>query len=433
MGARKKLGMGLLVAAGVLVGVELLLALLAAMAGVELRVSPLPQPADHSVLCESTAPGRVRLCPDRGAEWDRVRDLSFDLAPRGQRVVFIGESFVYGLGLDVGDAPPARLQSALGGAVEVLNLGRCGTYASRLLPHVQAAVTLDADVVVLAIGNNEHTMTSFYTGAPGRHPLLTFRVLSVFSRSRLFGMLSRALGTDDAMRVAESVDQQGRTFDDPVDAAVYAARRRPPDLTRFPDGVARREVTEVLEAEQRLKEEVFEGHLRKLVRVAASGGADVVLVTLPWSLRTAPSLSGTTRITREEAAALIEQSLHPGRGGPMTWARAGIAADPHVAQFHHVEGRELHKAGDLAGAAASWRRVADLDLIPDATPSINDIIRRVAAEEGAALADVDRATEAAFVAEPDRFFLDKVHVSADGADEVARVVGPTVQAALDAR
>ena len=56
-------------------------------------------------------------------------------------MVTVGESFVYGLGLEEIDAWPAQLEEALGGEAEVLNLGRCGTYASRLQPQVVAAAT----------------------------------------------------------------------------------------------------------------------------------------------------------------------------------------------------------------------------------------------------------------------------------------------------
>ena len=139
--------------------------------GRELRVDPLPAPADHAVLCAASDGQAVRLCPDRGPAYERVRPLEFALRPSRPRVVTVGESFVYGLGLEAAEAWPAQLEQALGGEAEVLNLGRCGTYASRLQPQVAAAGTLQADVVIISVGNNEHTMTSFFTGTLGRHPL----------------------------------------------------------------------------------------------------------------------------------------------------------------------------------------------------------------------------------------------------------------------
>ena len=80
-------------------------------------------------------------------------------------------------------------------------------------------------------------------------------------------------------------------------------------------------------------------------------------------------------------------------------------------------------------AADAFRLAAEWDLVPDATPSINAIIRRVADEEGAVLVDLHALSDA-WMVEPDRWFLDKVHVSALGATAIGEHLAAPVAGAL---
>lgn len=432
MSRTKRLFYGLVVTIIVLLSTEAFLWLAALTTGRDLRVDPLPAPADYPVLCAAADGQGVKLCPDRGPEYERVRPLAFSLRPDRPRVVTIGESFVYGLGLEAEEAWPARLEAALAGKAEVLNLGRCGTYASRLQPQVAAAETLHADVVILSVGNNEHTMTSFFSGPLGRHPLKTYEVMRTAGQSQLFGLLSRIVTGGQPLRAAESFDTPAKAITDPVDAQVYAARRRPPDLSLFPEGHASQEVTRILEEEQRLKERIFEGHLRRMVRTAQAGGATVVLTTLPWRLGTAPALSGTQSADPANVRRIVDRVGAPGDPDPEAAYREGLALDPTVAGLHHQAGRMYLRTQRPGPAADAFRQAAEWDLVPDATPSINAIIARVAAEEGATLVDLHALSDG-WMAAPDSKLLDKVHVSAGGAEDVAQALVDPVRAALKAR
>ena len=338
---------------------EAFLWLASVVTGRELRVDPLPAPADHAVLCAAADGQGVKLCPDRGPAYERVRPLEFALRPSRPRVVTVGESFVYGLGLSAEEAWPAQLEATLDGQVEVLNLGRCGTYASRLQPQVAAAGTLQADVVVISVGNNEHTMTSFFTGALGRHPLAAYRTLRTLGHSRLFGILSRLVaGGGEPLRAAESFESPARDLSDPVDAQVYAARRRPPDLSLFPTGYASAEVSRIIEEEQRLKETIFEDHLRRMVETARSGGAEVVLTTLPWRLGTAPALSGTRSADVSNVRRIVDRVGAPGDPAPEAAYAEGKALDPTVAALHHQAGRMFLRTRRPGPAADAFRLAA---------------------------------------------------------------------------
>lgn len=426
----RRAAFGLTVALGVFAGVELALAAVEAVGGRSLRVDPLPGAAPIDVLCAS-GPDHWVLCPDQGAAYERVRPERFSRTPDRPRVVVIGESFVYGLGLDSGAALPAQLGAALGPTVEVLNFGRCGTYAGRLLPVVGAAIPARADLVVLAIGNNEHTMTTFFTGPAARHPLLAWRLLSALGQWRLFGLVARLSGA--GAPAVESIDAPPLRLDDPVDQAVYSARRRPPDLRLFPDGLAGREVTRRLEEEQRLKEQIFAGHLRRMVRGLRGAGVEVVLATLPWDLRARPTLSGTLAADEApvRAAHAALRAAPDAPDGPVTRAAidALLTADPSVAAGWAARGDAAFAAGDSAAAVDAWRRAADHDLVPDATPRINAEIAAVAAAEGVPLVGLHALSDTA-VGDPGRLWMDKVHTNAEGARVLAAALAPAVAAAL---
>lgn len=412
------------------------LQILAAARGQGWRVDPLPGHEDYQVLCEYGA--LLRLCPDQGPAYERVRPLVFARQKDRPRVVAIGESFVYGLGLPAGQAFPARLQELLGDQAEVLNLGRCGTYASRLVPLVQAAITLEADVVVLAVGNNEHTMTSFYAGWAGRHPLAVYTASEALGRLQLYGLLARSIGIPP--RVEESFDAVPATFGDRRDQQIYAVRRRPPDLSSFrrPElppqlALADRQVTAALEQEKRLKERIFQRHLEGMVRALHDRGIAVVQATLPQDLTSAPVLSGVHDGDEAQVIAMLQRLGDRPSPDPALVAQA-VALDPRLALFSYLDGVQrlgAQGADDPAAVAALWQAV-EWDLVPDATPSLNRIVAQVAAEEGAALVDL-AALSGPWAADTRAHLLDDVHLSEAGAREVARALAPAVEQALAGR
>ena len=109
---------------------EALLRLYCVVIDSDFRVPPLPEHPTVQVLCSDG--DTQRLCPDRGSSYERVRPEVFVESPKGNRIIVIGESFVYGLGIEANQAWPKQLQQQTG--IETLNFGRCGTYASQLIP-----------------------------------------------------------------------------------------------------------------------------------------------------------------------------------------------------------------------------------------------------------------------------------------------------------
>ncbi len=395
--------------------VELVLLL---VAGNHLQVDPLPVHPPQQELCP--APGGLQLCVDPVEGDARRRTTVFPETTDTPRVVVIGESFVHGFTLPVESSWPAQLEQQLPG-VEVLNFGFCGAYAGRLRSLLREALTLSPDVVVLSVGNNEHTMTSFYTGWASRHPAAVYRVTRWLGRSRVFGLLWHRLGD---LQVQESYEPAPGGLQDSIDRAVFAARRRPPDLSVFPDRLASRAVTERIEAEQRLKEEVFAGHLHAMVRDALAADAKVVLTTLPRNLDTRPTLSGTFRADEATLHALMAQ-LDLGEDVVET----GLSVDNRVARFNYLRGKQLLAKGDSNGALTHLRAANEWDLVTDATPSLNTIIRETAARHKVPLVDLNAWSDGHIEA-PHGWFMDVVHPSARGARAIAVEMAPTIKREL---
>ncbi len=426
-GVGRKLGFALLASLLVLLLLEGGLRAAAWVAGQDWRSSPLPQHDPYAVVCEVGA-GILRLCPEDKHHYERVRPEMFLAEAERQRVIVLGESFVFGLGIEEHEAVPAQLEERLGGEVEVLNWGRCGSYAGKLMPAVEAALALQPDLLVLAIGNNEHTMTSFYTGWPARHPVAFYSLSEALSRLQLFGLLGWAVG--GGLPRPSEVYERRVELDDPVARKVYSARRRPPDLSLFEDSLAGPEVTGLLEQEQRLKERIYRQHLLRMVDLAHAADVPVVLATLPHRLRTPPVLSGIHDGDPERVRALVRELDLAGMPVPEGTVRAGLEEDPKVSVFLHAWGELALAEGDLERAAEAFRAQAEWDLVPDGTPSLNTIVREVAEGRGCALVDLEPLSHASLdPAEP--MFLDRVHVDAAGAAVMAGALEPAVRSALE--
>ena len=90
----------------------------------------------------------------------RGRDLPEERTPASFRVVVLGDSFTYGVGVADAETLPAQLESALSErsgdlGVEVINLGEPGIETARELAHLRKQRELRPDVVVLAYVLND--------------------------------------------------------------------------------------------------------------------------------------------------------------------------------------------------------------------------------------------------------------------------------------
>ncbi len=418
----RKIILGCIVSILFLLAAEGILWAIAFLRSTDWRVDPLPKHPNYQVLCDMN--DMRRLCPDQGPQYERVRPEVFFEQKTGKRVITIGESFVFSLGLSDEESWPKQMSKTLGDDVEIINMGRCGTYASRLVPIVKAAIELNPDVIVLSTGNNEHTMTSFFTGPAGRSPLQTYRISSFFGQFQLYGIIFRGIsGTN--IRVVESFTEVPKQFDNPDDLLAYAARRRPPQLDKFPDGLATFSVTKILEEEQRLKEEIFAGHLNSMIEMIQDAEISLVLTTLPRDLSVPPVLSGTHIEEEEMLRQIIRSLLARDPLSQEDWVGKGLALSNKVSLFLYERAMIYQRKGDLKNAALWIRKNISWELIPDATPEINQIIRDLGQEKNVSVVDLDAYAEQ-YMLNPRDVFLDKVHINAKGASQVAELVAEEI-------
>ncbi len=125
--------------------------------GREFSPTPAVTPGRHRLLRNLAPPQEVPLEELAGVPWcveyrlsslgfrDREYGPSAPLPPGG-RIACVGDSFVFGTGVPLGRDLPRRLEAALGGGTQVMNLGQAGADARRkmeILAQAARAVAYD--------------------------------------------------------------------------------------------------------------------------------------------------------------------------------------------------------------------------------------------------------------------------------------------------
>ncbi len=147
----------------------------------------------------------------------------------------------------------------------------------------------------------------------------------------------------------------------------------------------------------------FERNLRSMLREARSAGVPVVVATLPANLRDFPPLGELPIQTPGFLAAWLNPSVAA--------FRSVLAEAPGDPAAHFGLARALAATGDLAGAAPQFEAAVETDFPDRCAPSRNALIRRVAAEEGATVADLEELFRARAPARAPGWeaFVDGVH------------------------
>lgn len=426
-----KVRRGLRLAAMIVVANLLALALLEGIlwvafltTGDDLRVEPpMPLATLHDALCPTDS-GKLKLCAS-GAEYGaRARPFVFNREPSLPRVIVVGESFVNGLRIKEKEAWPARLAHYMGDGYEVLNFGVCGTEIASLEPLIEILPDLKPSLVILAVGNNEYTMSPYYGGLVGQYPEIFSAVAETLSTTQLYGALRRKL----MLRASASAQEDGAASPGAGKYQIYvdSLHGRPPrNMHLFPDGLVDRDVAAYLERIKRLNERFFRVRYLRAVTYLREKGLRVVVATLPRRLRNPPLLSGLYSVNRDEVKSLVGfmRGDNIGVGSAVEVAkirRLGEVA-PRLAIAQYAVGNLLLSAGDRQGAIAAFRQAAQWDVLPDITPAINSTIREASRDYGVPLLDLARLTEV-WVGNEAPQYNDQVHLSPAGADALAKIV-----------
>ena len=317
------------------------------------------------------------------------------------RVVFVGASTVQGFPHPRRLAAASFLQAMLADAwpereVEVVNLGITSIASFAVVQVVEDALVLSPDLVVVYTGHNE-----FYGlyGA-GRHQRLQY----FFRQLHLTYLVDRLLGG-------------------------IGTRNEPTDLIKM--AAARGEVplysSDRVTAEQNLRD-----NLRRVSRLCERAQVPLVLCTIVANDAGFAPVGSTEgdevwKAQVEQAAQVLTKGyVAPDDAEDMLQQlEQAVTLSSEHAWLWYLQGRALERLGRDAQAQRAFRKARDLDTMPWRAPTAhNAVIRAVAKEHGAVLADV----EAAFIdAAPAQgvgweWMVDHVHCSVAGQALLARTV-----------
>jgi tetratricopeptide (TPR) repeat protein len=170
----------------------------------------------------------------------------------------------------------------------------------------------------------------------------------------------------------------------------------------------------------------FRFNLARMVDIARSAGAEVMLVTPAVNLRTcAPFKSehraGITAAAVAEWQKLVRHATQQHR--TTNWAEAvsalqqAVRIDPQFADGHYLLGHALWELKRFDEARAAFVRALDEDVCPlRALPEMIETVRNVAAQRSTVLLDFVKLIEdkSSHRAPGDNWFLDHVHPTIEG-------------------
>ena len=344
-------------------------------------------------------PGGIRMAPRPYVE----------PAPReALRVLFAGGSTVQGFPHPRRLCASSYLQEMLrdlhpGRPVEVFNAGITAASSFAVARAVEDGVrALAADLVVVYTGHNEfygvYGAASISQGGSSPWAKGVHYGAMQWRMTRLAGRLLGAFAGGEDRR-ADLLEVMSRTGAVPV-------------------GDRRRERASAN----------LESSLRAMAAFCRKEGIPLVLCTLTSNERGFAPARGEAP-PGEDGAAWLDLLRAGGRDRASPVALAALEEARKLredeAYLHFLRGHHLERLGDGAGARAAYVRARDLDPRPwRATARLNEVVRRVAAAEGALLAEV----EAAFLERSPaagvgwELMADHLHPAAPGQILLARAV-----------
>jgi len=399
----------ILVAAGLLVALEAGLRL----AGFEVKITTGGDPRPN--LIPLFRPGTAADGTPVLRRSDATVAFRREKPANGLRVFVVGESSVFGypFGTDLafsrflGDRLVAAFPDH---AIEVVNAGVPAIASWHVRRLVGAELVHSHPAVLLTSPGH----TAWIVPPPAEGP--SFAALR--ARSRLYQLATLAQA------------RWRRWRHGPLDMLRLQA-------TRDPWGYARQRARGQLSLSRREERDLaarFAENLRATVRAGQAAGARVVLATLAQNFRDfAPGASrhrpGMPPSARTRWAALANEAvagMDAGNwGAALAALRRARGLDSRPAGAAYLRALCLDAVRSYGAARAAYRIASDLDEIPlGARESFNAVIRRVAAETGAELVDVERelARMSPHGLVGSRFFLDHLHPSVEGHIAIARVL-----------
>ncbi|MDA1311864.1 MAG: tetratricopeptide repeat protein [Acidobacteria bacterium] len=292
---------------------------------------------------------------------------------------------------------------------EVINAGGISYASYRVAVVMEELAAYEPDLFVIYTGHNEFLERRTYPDAIETPSALT-TAAGVLSRTRIFS----------------AGDQLVRTIQGRPRAA---AGQRPVLATEVDTILANTVGPEAYHRDEAGRAKTlahFRFNLQRMIRLAGSAGAAVVLVTPAANLKdSAPFKSepgpGVAFEDRRRLVTLFESALEAASN--QRWQDALLALDEAVtldgryAAGHYHRGRALFSLGRYADAKTAFLRALEEDVCPlRALPEIQQIITEIAAEQDVPLVDFQQLIEqqADHEIPGSDEFLDHVHPTLTG-------------------
>ncbi|MCB9779748.1 MAG: SGNH/GDSL hydrolase family protein [Alphaproteobacteria bacterium] len=326
-----------------------------------------------------TQPDVLRTWPRSGAERSRPR-----LVVMGGSSMVVGEP-----GERAGEVAAARLD------MEWVNLAMPGADTGHLVAMRPALTELKPDVVLIYSGHNDWGNAVFGGLYRDVATVRVAQVRGVLGRLRTYGLLEQALGA-----------RQIRTM--------------PPERALDVQPLTATQQAAILD-DQRYR-------LRRIVQQARAEGAQVVLSTV---VRNDVFPSAWWYCPDRVAALGVEpvRDRVPDLSALDEAALATARSTSDCRDLDYLAALRDFEQG-VPGAALRLRSLVESDPVPNRAPqAVNDAIRRMAAQEGATLADPDEALRGPDGIVPPRLFMDGMHLNGDGHHALAEVFVDAVERA----
>ena len=315
---------------------------------------------------------------------------------------------------------PARLQEALrasGFPAEVINLGRPGIDSHSHREILSQAIRYEPDLVVLYMGHNDlgNAVLEDRYGTVGASLGLRLRLL--LGRLATYTLLRDLLWGDAPQGADPSiVDPVVRKLSEGIQQGTK--RDCPPDDPR-----------------RALAARDLEDNLVAMATMAQDAGVAVVMVTpvSDW-VSAGPLGKGCPELVDNPGLGRSGRHGAPVRGslvlGPEA-LEAALAQRPDCSELLFERGLSRLKLGDR-GAYEDLRAALEADVLPlRATRSMTDAVRAAAEQSGARLLDLEAVAEDELGAPPPIWFVDVVHLSVRGHLALAAALQPVVVEELD--
>lgn len=287
----------------------------------------------------------------RGADWEkRPKDEK-------KRILFLGDSFIFGVNVSVEDSLPAKLQERLGESYEVLNMGVQGYGPDQSLQQLQKeGLGFKPDAVVLALypanDFNDITRNRIYRYDSAGKRLVKMRT-----------PVEKLLG---APRLAVMANVLKRRFDRAAKAGDYYDPFNPESyrdlfMDLFADYMDFDFIDNPDSSKASEKKRLMQGILQEILRVCAARGIPVHAVLIPSGENYgAMPLFDTIQLSRERYFANEDAAAEVCRlaGMPLMDLRTLLAAGDGAASgsfYHHGDGHFSERGYDAAAGFIAER------------------------------------------------------------------------------